>query len=152
MLQLASDVPSLVLSFTSGLHRPCVFVCFICVHKGALLCMPPQAVEVAPEHLAKISTLLADSKEKRAREQESLARSEALLRKLVRQASPGPASRFSCTYHFNNCLPSPNKKLLVFSLERDASQPAQQMHAQGTCRHRCHRRDCPRSSRHNTRL
>ncbi|KAL4421700.1 hypothetical protein ABPG77_010644 [Micractinium sp. CCAP 211/92] len=44
-----------------------------------------KAVEVAPEHLAKISTLLADSKEKRAREQESLARSEALLRKLADQ-------------------------------------------------------------------
>lgn len=46
--------------------------------------MPPQAVEVAPEHLAKISTLMADSRQKQAREQESLARSEALLRKLVR--------------------------------------------------------------------
>lgn len=45
---------------------------------------PLQAVEVAPEHLSKINTLLADSRQKRALEQESLARSEAMLRKLVR--------------------------------------------------------------------
>ncbi|KAL4457624.1 hypothetical protein ABPG75_012489 [Micractinium tetrahymenae] len=44
-----------------------------------------KVVEVAPEHLAKISSLLADSKQKQAREQESLARSEALLRKLAEQ-------------------------------------------------------------------
>lgn len=38
-MHVADDLPSL--SCISGLHRPCEFVWFICVDKGALPCMPP---------------------------------------------------------------------------------------------------------------